>query len=143
MPCHAQSQQIQSVFRQMCTDAQKHRHMPTARLTAVVTVGAVDLHRSVHAAGQRQRAAPARPAVGQKRRQELSPAHPGGDGAGAEGQRGGGGVRGDGGGGGGRQAGEVRGNLSDGSDGAGANVNGHVFLDGDAELLSSPHRHRV
>lgn len=117
--------------------------MPTARLTAVVTVGAVDLHRRVHAAGQRQRPAPAGPAVGQQRRQEVSPAHPGGHGAGAEDQRGGGGVWGDGAGGGGGQAGEVGGDLSDGSDGAGANVNGHVFLDGDAELLSSPHRHRV
>lgn len=121
--------------------------MPTARLTAVVTVGAVDLHRRVHAAGQRQRPADtdatAGPAVSQQRRQEVSPAHPGSHEAGAEGQWGGGRVRGHGAGGGGGPAGEVGGDLSDGSDGAGANVNGHVFLDGDAELLSSPHRHRV
>lgn len=117
--------------------------MPTAKLTAVVTVRAVDLHRRVHAARQRQRPAPARTPVGQQRRQEVRSAHPGGHGARAEGHRGDGGVWGDRGWGGGGQTWEIGRDLSDGSDGAGANVNGHVFLDGDAELLSSPHRHRV
>lgn len=74
----------------------------------------------------------------------MRPAHSRGHRAGAEGRRRGhGGVGGDGGGGGGGQAGEVGGDLANGSDGAGANVYGHVFLDGDAELLSSPNRHRV
>lgn len=83
--------------------------MPTAKLTAVVTVRAVDLHRRVHAAGQGQRAAAAaaRSPVGQQRRQEVSPSHPGGHGAGAEGQRGGGRVWGYRGGGGGGQAWEI------------------------------------
>lgn len=54
-----------------------------------------------------------------------------------------GGVRGDRCGRGGRQAGEVGGDLPDGPDGTGTDVYGHVFLDRDAELLSSLHRHRV
>lgn len=73
----------------------------------------------------------------------MSPAHPRGHGARAEGHGGGGRVQGHRPGGGGGQAGEVGGDLSDGSDGAGADVDGHVFLDGDAELRSSPYRHRV
>lgn len=73
----------------------------------------------------------------------MSSTHPGGHRTGTEGLRGHGRVGGQGAGGGGRQTGEVGGDLSDGSNGAGADVDGHVFLDGDAELLSSPHRHRV
>lgn len=72
----------------------------------------------------------------------MSATRAGGSRAGAEGQRRGK-VRGHRGGGGWGQAGEVGGDLADGSDGAGTDVNGHVFLDGDAELVSSPYRHRV
>ena len=73
----------------------------------------------------------------------MSSAHPGGHRTRADGLRGHGRVGGQGARGSGGQAGEVGGDLTDGSDGAGADVDGHVFLDGDAELLSSPHRHRV
>lgn len=69
--------------------------------------------------------------------------HARGHATGADDQGGACGGWGDTGGGGGGQAGEVGGDLSDGSDGAGADVNCHVFLNGDAEFLSSTHRHRV
>lgn len=122
------------------TDA-TDRRMPPARLTAVVAVIAVDLHRRFHAAVLGRRAA-APPAMGPLGRQQVGPARrPGG---GAEGHRRGGGGRRQGGvGRGGGEAGEVGGDLSDGSDWTRADVDGHVFLDGDAELLPSLHRHRV
>uniref|UniRef100_A0A1A8L3J3 Wiskott-Aldrich syndrome-like a n=1 Tax=Nothobranchius pienaari TaxID=704102 RepID=A0A1A8L3J3_9TELE len=46
-------------------------------------------------------------------------------------------------GGSGRKAREVRRDLTNGANGAGADVNGHVLLDGDAQTVSFPHSHRA